>query len=97
MVHQIEEILQDDASTLAAVEDTLTEGYARALALEAERLRIERRLGEVARDPGTEDATAEIRSLGTRLTKATGELQRLRALLVPLHDRARTMRAAAAR
>jgi lysophospholipase L1-like esterase len=97
MVQQIEELLQHDDPTLAAVEDTLTQGYARALALEAERLRIERRLGEVAQAAATEDPAAEIRSLGTRLTKATGELQRLRALLAPLQDRARTMRAAAAR
>ena len=34
-----------DAPTLAYLEATLTEGYAEALALEAERLRIERRLG----------------------------------------------------
>ena len=37
------------APTLARLEDTLTEGYARALALEAERWRLERRIGEVAR------------------------------------------------
>ena len=35
-----------------AIESTLTDGYAEALALEAERSRIERRLGEVARDVG---------------------------------------------
>ena len=34
-----------DAPTLAYLEEKLTEGYAEALALEAERLRIERRLG----------------------------------------------------
>jgi hypothetical protein len=97
MVQQIEEMLQHDDPTLAAVEDTLTQGYARALALEAEQLRIERRIGEVAQAPGSVDPAAEIRSLGTRLTKLTGELQRLRALLAPLQDRASTMRAAAAR
>jgi hypothetical protein len=36
-----------DAPTLATLERRLTDGYAEALALEAERLRIERRLGEV--------------------------------------------------
>ncbi len=34
-----------DAPTLAYLEEKLTEGYAEALALETERLRIERRLG----------------------------------------------------
>ncbi len=34
-----------DSPTLAYLEEKLTEGYAEALALEAERLRIDRRLG----------------------------------------------------
>jgi hypothetical protein len=95
MVEQIEDLLQDSAPSLAVVEDTLTQGYARALALEAERLRIERRLGEVART-SEGDHAAEIRSLGSRLTRADGELRNLRALLQPLQDRARSLRAAAA-
>lgn len=94
MVQQIEDLLRAPAPTLAHVEDTLTEGYAKALALEAERLRIERRLGEVARSGGDHDD--ELRSLGSRLTHADGELARLRALLGSLHDRARTLRASAA-
>src|SRR5205807_8395239 len=36
----------DDAPTLAHVEDTLTSGYARAMAPEAERMRLEPRLAE---------------------------------------------------
>ena len=40
------------APSLDTIETTLTDGYAEALALEAERWRIERRLGEVARDAG---------------------------------------------
>lgn len=38
------------APSLATLELRLTDGYAQALALEAERLRIERRLGEVDRE-----------------------------------------------
>ena len=93
MVQQIEDLLRDDDPTLEDVEDTLTEGYARALELEAERLRIERRIGEVARDTSTDQA-AEIRRLGSRLTHADGELQRLRSVLHTLADRARTLRSA---
>jgi hypothetical protein len=95
MLHQIEHLLRDSAPTLACVEDTLTEGYAQALALEAERLRIERRLGEVART-ATPDHADELRSLGTRLRSADGEIEHLRSLLGTLHDRARAIRAAAA-
>ena len=71
MVQQIEDLLSASAPTLAVVEDTLTEGYAKALALEAERLRLERRLGEVARTVSG-DHGDELRRLGTRLRSADG-------------------------
>src|SRR6266566_2933687 len=49
----------DEAPTIDAIEHTLTAGYARALALEAERWRLERRIAEVAatlggKSPGDE-------------------------------------------
>ena len=91
MQQQIEELLSADAPTLAHIEDTLTEGYARALALEAERWRLERRIGEVARE-GRTDIGEELKSLGTRLTDADGELAELRTLLGTLHERARAVR-----
>lgn len=72
------------APSLAAIESTLTDGYAEALALEAERTRIERRLGEVARDAGEVSAhsvAAELAQLSQRLDAADGELARLRSLL----------------
>jgi len=87
-----------DAPSLERLEDTLTEGYAQALALEAERLRLERRLGEVAREAGGGDPsrfTAELASLAARLTSADGELARLRGLLGPLLERTRSLRLAA--
>ena len=96
MQSQIEELLSADEPTLARMEDTLTEGYARALALEAERWRLERRIGEVARE-GRTDIGEELRSLGTRLTHADAELANLRSLLGSLHERARVARLAASR
>jgi hypothetical protein len=96
MQEQIEELLSADAPTLARMEDTLTEGYAKALALEAERWRLERRIGEVARE-GRTDVGEELRSLGTRLTHADGELAELRNLLGTLHERARAVRLTASR
>jgi hypothetical protein len=80
------------APSLAAVEATLTDGYARALALDAERWRIARRLGEVLRDAGGEATAGELTHLSKRLSSAEGELADLRALLRSLQDRARTIR-----
>jgi hypothetical protein len=95
MLEQIEELLTAEAPPLARIEETLTEGYARALALEAERWRLERRIGEVARE-GRDDIGDEIRSLGSRLSNADGKLTELRTLLGSLHERARVVRLAAA-
>ncbi len=85
------------APSLARLEDILTEGYAEALSLEAERLRLERRLGQVARDAGAgTTGTAELAELSERITTADGRLAHLRMLLGSLRERAREARAAAA-
>jgi hypothetical protein len=60
------------APTLATVERRLTDGYAEALALEAERLRIERRLGEV------DGELAQLRPLLGRLQDRARALRRSR-------------------
>jgi hypothetical protein len=91
MLEQIEELLNAEAPSLDSLESTLTDGYAQALALEAERWRLERRLGEVAR-AGDTDATEELSSIGRRLRTADGELATLRRLLGSLHERARHAR-----
>jgi ABC-type phosphate transport system auxiliary subunit len=88
-LHEIADLLNQpengaDAPSLDAIESTLTAGYAAKLELEAERLRIERRLGEVARDAGEVTAhgvAAELAELSDRLETADGELARLRSLL----------------
>lgn len=97
MLRQIEDLLTSEAPTLARMEDTLTEGYAQALALEAERWRLERRLGQVAREVDPNDGAGiaeELSSLARRLTRADGELTQLRGLLGSLHERARSARVA---
>jgi len=66
------------APSLASLEHTLTEGYAEALALEAERLR----------------ATDELVTLATRVTRADVELGKLRAMLDRLQARTRALRKA---
>jgi hypothetical protein len=84
----------EQAPALARLEHTLTEGYARALALEAERSRLERRIGQVAAELGEGDSNHEISSLARRLSDADGEISRLRAMLVSLPARANEVRAA---
>ena len=80
------------APTLATLERRLTDGYAQALTLEAERLRIERRLGEIARDANEASLARERAMLSERLASADGELASLRPLLQSLQQRARARR-----
>jgi hypothetical protein len=80
------------APSLDAIESTLTDGYAEALALDAERSRIERRLGEVARDADDAADVREFAQLSDRLETADGELARLRSLLRNLQARRRLAR-----
>lgn len=89
-----------EAPPLARLEETLTSGYAHALALEAERWRIERRIGEIAAaldEESPEDGAAELTELSSRLNEADGELSRLRGLLASLRTRASDLRLAEAR
>lgn len=89
----------DNAPTLDHIEHTLTSGYARALTLETERLRIERQLANVAArlgDEATNEDASELARLGQRLSVADDDLSRLRVLLVSLRARASEVRSAAA-
>ncbi len=82
------------APVAAKLEDTLTAGYARALELEAERWRLERRIGEIAaRAADDEVASQELSTLARSVAAADFALTRLREALVPLHARTRAARA----
>jgi hypothetical protein len=77
-------------SFLARVDATLTDGYAHALQLEAERRRIERRIAEVVAGMG--DVTAhrhqpELVELSEKLMSANANITSLRTLLTSLRDR----------
>ena len=88
--------LGEDAPSIDAIEHTLTAGYARALALEAERWRLERRIAEVAAQLGRkpqDDEHDELTQLGQRLSAADGDLTMLRDLLASLRSRANEVRA----
>ena len=101
-VHEIRELLAapqlgDAQLLLARLDETLTTGYANALQLEAERWRIERRIGEVAAEAGQDGAGCadELASLARSLRSANEEIATLRTLLSSLRDRRRELRRAA--
>ena len=69
------------------VEETMTDGYAMALALDGECVRFERRISDLAIElcegRGTEHAV-ELSGLAGMLTRRRGELDELRGLLASL-------------
>jgi hypothetical protein len=71
----------------ASVEDTLTSGYAYALGLERDRLRIERELRAVVRS-GVRPDQDELAELSGRLAHADQELAAVRAMLASLRAQA---------
>jgi len=88
----------EQTSFLELVDATLTEGYAHALQLEAERGRIERRIAElVAALPSetSELRASELAELSERLTSANESIASLRALLDSLRERRSELRNAA--
>jgi hypothetical protein len=80
----------------ARVETTLTDGYAHALGLEAERVRIQRRIGELVGvlagvgdgTPAGGACTNELADLARQLKSADEELGHLRGLLSTLRAHA---------
>jgi hypothetical protein len=80
----------DDAPSLEHLEYTLTSGYARMLALESERWRLERRLTTLASGIATEiggGKVHELAELARDLSAATDDLAELRGLLESLRER----------
>ena len=73
---------------LHLLEDTLTTGYARALELEAERGRLERRIGELV----AKGEAGELAELAKRVAATDDDLVSLRDLLTVLRDRASAAR-----
>jgi hypothetical protein len=73
----------------ASMERTLTDGYARALAIEAERARLRRRIGEITTtiDRDGSVSVVELSSLARRLEAEDGTLEQLRDDLRRLRER----------
>jgi hypothetical protein len=82
----IDALAEDSSLPRIEVEPTLTDGYARALELDAECMRIENRIDDLTRDmaAGRPVPPGELSGLLKRLHEATRECQDLRELLAPL-------------
>ncbi len=81
------------AARLSEIEETLTDGYACALQLEAERWRFEQRIDELVRLPQRgDDVGGELTELAQNASAAGIELAQLRVLLDSLRARARFIR-----
>jgi hypothetical protein len=95
LISRIDSMLQapqerDGPEVRARMETTLTDGYARALALEAEHWRLQRAIGAIAAalaDAEAEPRTQELASLARRLALSEAELASLRGTLVSLRAR----------
>jgi ABC-type phosphate transport system auxiliary subunit len=86
-----------NAPTLAHIEELLTAGYGRAMEIEADQWRLQRRIAEVAMklaDEHSDLRTAELKKLARRLKQAEADLVHIRALLTSLRARANDTRAA---
>jgi hypothetical protein len=103
LLEQIDDLLTSSSSAeepdvLAHIERTLTDGYAHALSLEATRLRLERRMSELAGElnEGNQELKAqELGQVSRQLSQNGTELDRLRGTLSQLRERATAVRTSA--
>jgi predicted nucleic acid-binding Zn-ribbon protein len=80
-------------------EETLMDGYAHALALEAERTRLEQRFAALAQAVAEDhdmQRLPELRTLKQRISRTEDELARLREVLTAVRQRIAAASAAAA-
>jgi hypothetical protein len=85
----------DPAELIAEMELTLTDGYAHALALEGESLRIGREIGDLVAHAAEGDAAVDLTVLAERLARAESDVTRLRAPLDRLRSRVELVRRSA--
>jgi hypothetical protein len=95
LFEQIAALIDGPDRDIDRIERTLTDGYAHALTLEAEKSRLERRMREVTQSLGGSEAgdlTSELTSLVRRLDGKADELSQLRGRLGDLRRHAETIR-----
>lgn len=86
LLDEIAAVISDGGADRAQIERTLTDGYAHALTLESERLRLEKRIGELTERRGSK-ATQEVAMLSRELDGTSGNLATLRSTLAELRKR----------
>jgi hypothetical protein len=100
LLEKISALIGAPARDLDTIERTLTDGYAYALSLEAERWRLEKRIKEVAQSlqgGDTAKKAREIATLAERVEGSVGDLTTLRSLLADLRRHADDVRVGAIR
>jgi hypothetical protein len=78
--------VHDKGAAQEDLTDALTAGYGYALSLDSERLRLERRITELAAKAEEPDAAAELRRLWLRHRTLESELRELRGKLRMLRE-----------
>jgi len=95
LLDEIAALLDGSEGDLERIERTLTDGYARALSLEAEGWRLEKQIARLAHeiaDGDTVGKAKELSALTARLDVNAGELLALRRRLVELRRHADAIR-----
>jgi chromosome segregation ATPase len=95
MLEKINALISEPTRDLDAIERTLTDGYAHALSLEAEKWRLEKRINEVAQSLERGDTAKKARELATlaaRVERSVGDLLALRSVLAELRRHADAVR-----
>ena len=95
LLDRISTLLGDSTRDLDQIERTLTDGYACALSLEAERLRLEGRVTGISQgieDGDLADNVRELADVAKRLERNRGDLTKLRDLLSELRRHADDVR-----
>jgi hypothetical protein len=100
LLEQISALIGAPARDLDTIERMLTDGYAHALSLEAERWRLEKRIKEVAQSlqrGDTAKKAREIATLAERVEGSVDDLATLRSLLADLRRHADDVRVGSVR
>jgi predicted nucleic acid-binding Zn-ribbon protein len=99
LLDKINALMSAPTRDLETIERTLTDGYAQALSLEAEKWRLEKRINEVAQGlehGDTAKKARELAVLANRVEGNVGDLVALRSLLADLRRHADLVRVGSA-